>query len=65
PCCAVAHCTNPLESTRHHFCSTTHCHLEFTCAVDGCDRPVAQSPQIVHKACDDALHQRLQKLHLE
>ena len=67
PCCAFLHCTNLLVSIRHRFCSVdpAHRHLESVCAVDRCDRAVLQDGHTIHKACDDPLHQRMERLNLE
>ena len=67
PCCAVPRCTNPLGSTRHRFCTLdpSHRRLEFTCAVEGCGRPVSQDGTVTHKSCDDPLHLKLESLNHE
>lgn len=66
-CCAVPHCTNALDSTRHRFCFVNPAHrkLEFTCAIEGCDCPVIRDGQVTHKACDDPTHQRMERVNLE
>ena len=66
PCCAMPHCTNTLDGTHHRFCSINpaYCKLKFMCAIEDCDCPVVHDRKVVHKACDDAGHQHMERLNI-
>lgn len=66
PCCAVPHCKNTLESTRHRFCSAdpSHKQRETTCAVEGCNKPVVRDENTgkCRKACADPVHLKMEDI---
>ncbi|KAG1731337.1 uncharacterized protein EDB91DRAFT_1085097 [Suillus paluster] len=66
PCCAVPHCKNSLESTRHRFCSAdpNHKQRETMCAVEGCDKLVAHDDHTgkYRKACANPVHLKMEDM---